>query len=154
MMELLFLTALLLLSGCVTTPSTMLVNSQGQAMRCATTGYGYGIAGAIAISTAGQSHDRCVQDLHKIGYIKIPDVRVGLKSDWKLTPPVVMAVEGPAEQIGLKPGDQILSFDGKVYASEFDVYKLLNTKKLGDTLKVQVRREDAVLDFAPVLTSR
>lgn len=132
----------------------MLVNSHGQAMRCATTGYGYGIAGAIAMSTAEQSHDRCVGDMQKIGYIRIPDVRVGLKSDRKLTPPVVTAVDGPAEQVGLLPGDKLLSFDGRVYASEYDLYKLLNTKKRGDTLKVQVRREDKVLDFAPVLVSR
>ena len=50
----------LFLAVCVT-PSTMMVNSEGKGMRCATTGYG----NVIAMSAGQSTHDRCVEDSEK-----------------------------------------------------------------------------------------
>jgi hypothetical protein len=52
----------LFLAVCVT-PSTMMVNSEGKGMRCATTGCG----NVIAMSAGQSTHDRCVEDMRKIG---------------------------------------------------------------------------------------
>jgi len=72
----LLIAAAVLLTGCVS-PSAMLVNRQGQTMRCATTGGGYGIAGAIAISAANRSYNACVSDYQRIGFVKLPDTTLG-----------------------------------------------------------------------------
>jgi hypothetical protein len=57
-MKTLALLALLITAvGCVT-PSTMMVNREGKVVRCATAGYGYGVAGAIAMDTKTQANHR------------------------------------------------------------------------------------------------
>ena len=56
---------LLSLSGC-TTPSTMLVNDQGQIMRCAASGWGW-----IGTPQALLIHQKCVDDLKSIGYVEM-----------------------------------------------------------------------------------
>ena len=122
------------LAGCVT-PSTVLMNSQGQGYRCATTGYGYGIAGAIAMSAAQSTHDRCVEDMERLGFVRFPEIRVGILSEWKETPPIIKTVEGPAQQAGLRAGDQMISIDGAAVTSQFELLRLLNRKKRGDTLQ-------------------
>ena len=60
MSKVLFVSLLSCFVVACTNPSTLLVNREGNVMRCATTGYGYGLAGAIAISAAEAAHSRCV----------------------------------------------------------------------------------------------
>jgi len=81
-----------------------MVNPEGKGMRCATTGYG----NVIAISAAQSTHDRCVEKMRKIGYVKIPEVHVGISPDWKTNPPLYQICKGPAQEIGVRAGDQIL----------------------------------------------
>jgi hypothetical protein len=73
-------------------------------MRCATTGYG----NVIAMSAAQSTHDRCVKKMRKIGYVKIPEVHVGISPDWKTNPPLYQICEGSAQEIGVRAGDKIL----------------------------------------------
>lgn len=63
-------------SGCVT-PSTMMVNREGKVMRCSSYGYGYGVMGAIATSTAEQTHAQCVRDAKIVGFVPIPVTALG-----------------------------------------------------------------------------
>ena len=149
-MKKLFIAALFL-AGCVS-PSAMLVNRQGQTMRCATTGGGYGIAGAIAIQAAQKSYDACVSDYQRIGFVKIPETTVGFSSEY--SPLIVVEVQNSAEVVGIKPGDAVVSVDGKPTATLYDVYKVLDGKSAGDKVKVVVRRENQEMTFEPTLAAR
>ena len=35
---------------------------------------------------AQSTRDRCVKKMRKIGYVKIPEVHVGISPDWKTNP--------------------------------------------------------------------
>jgi len=59
-------------------------------------------------SAAQSTHDRCVKKMRKIGYVKIPEVHVGISPDWKTNPPLYQICEGSAQEIGVRAGDQIL----------------------------------------------
>ena len=52
------------------------------------------------------------------------------------------------------PGDVVLLLDNVKPTSDYDVYLLLNKKKRGDSIKIEVKRDDQILHFAPVLVSR
>ena len=57
--------------GCSVAPSTLFVVSpDGKAYRCATYRYGYGVMGAIAMSSAQNTHDKCVSDMERLGYVR------------------------------------------------------------------------------------
>jgi S1-C subfamily serine protease len=127
-----------LLSGCVN-PSTMLVNQNGQLIRCATMGGGYGIAGAIAITAANQAHNGCVSDFQRVGYVKVPDTMLGVTTAWN-GPLVVVEAMGPAAEAGIKAGDQIVSINDKPVATTYDMYKSREGKSAGDKVKVVVKR--------------
>jgi S1-C subfamily serine protease len=148
--KIIFLT--ILLSGCVN-PSTMMVNREGQTLRCAATGGGYGIAGAIAITAANQAHNGCVSDYQKIGFVKIPDATLGVElKDWNS--PLVVKTSGSAEAAGIKPGDQIVSVDSQSVANVYDVFRILDGKSAGDKVKVIITRDDKEMTFEPVLVSK
>ncbi|HET8949684.1 MAG TPA: trypsin-like peptidase domain-containing protein [Solirubrobacteraceae bacterium] len=54
---------------------------------------------------------------------------------------VVQQVQGaPAQKAGLRPGDTILSFDGRTIKSASDLGQAVLTRKPGDTVKVEVQR--------------
>jgi S1-C subfamily serine protease len=54
---------------------------------------------------------------------------------------VVQEVTGePAQKGGLRPGDVILSFGGRSIATASDLGQAVNTRKPGDTVKVEVQR--------------
>ena len=127
-----------LLSGCVS-PSTMLVNQNGQMIRCATMGGGYGIAGAIAITAATQAHNGCVSDFQRVGYVKVPDTMLGFTTAWN-GPLVITETTGPAAAAGIKAGDKIVSIDDKPVATTYDVYKSREGKSAGDKVKIVVKR--------------
>ena|SRR5690348_11056903 len=142
----------LFLSACVS-PSTLMVNREGKGVRCATTGYGYGVAGAIAMSAAQQSHNSCVSDYGKLGYVKIPDTAVGINVEWN-GPMIVKEVKDPAKTVGIQTGDEVLSIDGKPVANTLDTFKALDGKSVGDKVKVVVKRDNRELTFEPVLVTR
>ena len=146
-MKKLFIAALFLV-GCVS-PSTLMVNREGQGMRCASTGWG---TGGVLAATA--SHSSCVSDFNKLGYVKLPDVWLGVTpTDWK-GPVIAKEVEGPAMTAGIQVSDQFLSIDGKPITTYLDTFKALNGKSVGDKVKVIVKRDGHELSFEPVLAVR
>jgi hypothetical protein len=141
------------LCGCVT-PSTMMVNREGKVVRCATTGYGYGVAGAIAMSTAQQSHDRGVKDAQILGFVSFPVATLGFDADTKSHPMRIIAVRENAAAAGLRPGDLLLEADPKPVESFFSVITIMNTKKPGDRVPVKIQRDDQVLLQTVVAAAR
>lgn len=117
----------------------------GGQSRAATTGYGYGVAGAIAMSTAQQSHDRCVKDAQILGFVPFPPATLGFDADTKSHPMRIIAVKEKAEAAGLRPGDLLLEVDSKPVETFFSVITIMNTKKPGDRVAVKIQRDDQVL---------
>lgn len=142
-MKKLFLAALLL-TGCVS-PSTLLVNQDGNGYRCATTGWGWG-----GIMAAEAGHSSCVKDYQRLGYVKLPETTIGTQGGWN-KPYVVTKVFGPAEAVGIKPGDEIVAIDGKPVDGLLSMYRAVDGKSVGDKIKVTVKRENKELYFEPVL---
>lgn len=141
------------LSACVT-PSTILINREGKGVRCATTGYGYGIAGAIAITAAQSTHDQCVRDFESVGFVRVPRARLGTYWDMKSPTMRIEKIEDNAKQGGVLVGDELLELDGKAMTDAIDVLRFLNTKEPGDRVAVKLRRGDQLVTVPVMLTSR
>ena len=141
--------------GCVT-PSTLLVNREGKVVRCASYGYGYGIAGAIAISTAESTHASCVTDMKRVGFIELPRVSIGVYFQQGVVPPTVASVlsNSPAENAGIKVGDQVIAIDGKATPDHFATLAAIQSKGPGDQVTVKLSRAGENLDVQVMLTSR
>ena len=143
----------LLVSGCVT-PSTMMVNREGRLIRCAASGWGYGIAGAVAMSAAEQTHDRCVDDAMTIGFIPIPKAAIGFNLDTKSNPMKIVELTDKASAAGMKIGDQVLSIDNRQIDGFFSVIRVLNTKKPGDSVNVVLQRGEEKIPVKVFLVER
>ena len=139
-----------LASGCAT-PSTLLMNQQGQVIRCASSGWGY-----VGAPMAQLSHDRCVSDYKKLGYLELPDVRLGFVPEYLDTSIVVKSIVpgSPAQRVGLQAGDRIKTMDGTIVQTHRDLSTVLSAKRPGDQLIVVVERDGAVLEFAPIVEKR
>lgn len=57
----------------------------------------------------------------------------------------------PAEQVGLKAGDTIVSLDGFPVTEQGDVILVIGAKQPGEWVNVKVRRDGAEMIFAPLL---
>lgn len=77
----------MLLVGCVT-PSTLMVDDKGRAVRCSSAGYGL-----IGASLATSAHDDCVADMKRLGYRELP----GKNSKPKAAPLQACATEADCE---------------------------------------------------------
>jgi S1-C subfamily serine protease len=68
---------------------------------------------------------------------------------------VVQQVTGaPAQKGGLRPGDVILRFDGRTVATASDLGQAVNTRKPGDTVKVEVQRNGSRETLSVTLGTR
>ena len=68
---------------------------------------------------------------------------------------VVQQVTGaPAQKAGLRPGDVILRFDGRTIATASDLGQAVNTRKPGDTVKVEVQRNGSRETLSVTLGTR
>jgi len=61
--------------------------------------------------------------------------------------------DGPAQRAGLRRGDVLVSLRGQPVAWEFDVNKALLATRPGDTVSVEVRRDDRPLRLDPELAA-
>ena len=72
---------------------------------------------------------------------------------------------GPADKAGLRPtrrdargrillGDLIVSIDGKPIADSKDLFRILDSYNIGDTVKVRVRRSDQEIEFNVTLQAK
>jgi S1-C subfamily serine protease len=124
------------LTGCAT-PSTMLVNNQGQVARCAAAGWGW--AGA---PLAVQAEQRCVDDAKRIGFSELPPMRLGAVFDFRSSPALVSQVlpGSPAEKAGLRAGDSVVNIDGRSSPNIGDFVAVTGGKKPGDTVALLIAR--------------
>ena len=136
------------LSGCVT-PSTLLVNDQGQVMRCAAYG-----SGAYGVATATSIHSTCVNDMKKLGYVVLPDVTMGLVLEPGTTHVKTVTPSGSAAQAGIQVGDQILRVNTIPVARGVEVLHMLQGKKNGESIDVTLAREGKESTVPVRLTAR
>jgi len=142
--------AMLLLVGCAT-PSMMLVNDKGQVIRCASYGYGY-----VGAPMAAAIYDQCVRDYQKVGYVELPDVKIGFYAEFSQgRATITRIVPGdPAELSGMKPGDVITQFDGAPIGSSRSLADILHKHQAGDVVTVLVERDGQQLELKPALQAR
>lgn len=131
-----------------------MIGRNGDGVRCATTGYGYGIAGAVAMGAAQSSHDSCVRDLQKLGYVKLPEAFLGITVQPKIMPAAITEVAGPAEQVGLLQGDILTEVDGKRVNDPFVLFQVMSKKKAGDEVPLKINRSGAPMDFKIIAIAR
>jgi serine protease Do len=60
---------------------------------------------------------------------------------------LVTSINGPAEKAGLQPGDVITKVDDKHINSAQDLMTNLLTRTVGETLKIQIQRQDQELEI-------
>ena len=139
------------LAGCMISPSTLLVNEEGNVQRCSA--YGYGLDGA---PMAQQIHDSCVNDFRKLGYVELPEVIWGVRSQMKEKKLVVLEVKpaSSAELSGILAGDIIEEIDGIKIKSNTQIDKYLLTKKGRDKISVKISRNGNILNLTSELRSR
>lgn len=96
---------------------------------------------------------RIVGDIVENGYVK-DRAALGIKvytgnSYYSANGVIVTEVikGGSAEQAGIIANDIITAIDGSVVSSYADLSKVLDTKSIGDTVKVTVIRNDKYMDF-------
>jgi GAF domain len=95
------LTSAATFAGCVT-PSTLLINEQGQVVRCAAQGWGY-----VGAPMAQQIEASCVKDYRKLGYYGLPDVIVGFIFEPGSTRIKSVTTGSAAEEVGIRAGDLV-----------------------------------------------
>jgi serine protease Do len=66
---------------------------------------------------------------------------------------VVQVADGsPADKIGLKSGDVIVSFDGKEVKNTQDVFQVIHAAKIGDKVEITYWRGDSKRTTEAILT--
>jgi hypothetical protein len=129
--------ALCFFAGGCASPSTMLVNNQGQVARCAAVGWGW--AGA---PLAVQAEQRCADDAKRIGFSELPPIRLGATFDFRSSPSLVSQVlpGSPAEKAGLRAGDGVVKIDGRSKPNIGDFVAVTGSKRPGDTVALMIVR--------------
>jgi S1-C subfamily serine protease len=134
------LASMVILASCGCMPqSTLLVNPDGKVARCPH-GWGWGLPGAIGIGEAQEVRDQCVMDMERNGFVRLPNVNVGINPDYKADPPVIRDVKEPAKSAGINDSDLLLAVDGVKVQNAAQMARLLNAKKSGETLTIKVGR--------------
>jgi len=68
---------------------------------------------------------------------------------------VEQVIEGTgAEKAGLKVGDIILEFEGEKIESRETFMKSIQARRVGDTVKIKVKRDEEIVDLSILLTGR
>lgn len=134
---LLTLVATVFVVGCAVNSQT-LINSNGQTVRCATSGAG--IVGAITMS---MHFDKCVEDYQNMGYEKIESAGVtGISRivlEDKVLKITTVADNSPASKAGIVAGDILVSVDGQPRSNATDAVRALYGKA-GSEVFVIVRK--------------
>lgn len=145
-----------LLSGCIS-PSMILVNREGKVIRCAFTGYGYGIAGAIAMSAAQTAYESCVEDARLLGFYPLSKAHWGIIPKDRTSSPVVISSVQPGSSAalsGLRPGDIVRSIDGVPIEIAGDMIPVFSKKAPGDLLSATIERDGQTFEVQSILGQR
>jgi serine protease Do len=112
----------------------------------------------VPVSAYRESWDRLVKGERWGGRRPRRDVRVkiGIGFEFGSGDLVITDVgkDSPAEKAGLKAGDVLLSIDNKKIEKRDDLTDFLRTKRPGDEIIVEVRREEKTLKLPVVLARR
>jgi predicted metalloprotease with PDZ domain len=109
--------------------------------------------GAIAMSSAQNTHDKCVSDMERIGYVRLPEVKIGIMVSFDTQPFVIKEVVAPAADAGVKAGDRFRAIDGQAITSAYQMLTFLNKKHAGDEIKIEVLRDEEVKVMPVILIS-
>jgi len=87
---------------------------------------------------------------------KLSKAILGVQFDEATKAPKIDSVteEYPAEKAGMKAGDLIKKFDGKVVATADEVREIIARKKPGDTVDVEADRQGKTMKFKVTLIAR
>jgi serine protease Do len=122
------------LVGCIT-PSTLLINDQGQIYRCSSYG-----AGGLGMAMASGIHSTCVNDMKKLGYVPLPPVRVGVELAPGTKRVTKILPNSGAARAGIQVDDEIIAVDGRPLGSVTDQARFLATKHEGDVVTITIER--------------
>ncbi len=114
--------------------------------------FGQGLGFTIPINKAKSVADQIIKNgkvLHPFIGVYVKPVTDAIQSDYGLPDKngaLVQSVEpgSPAAQSGLQPGDVIRKLDGQTMKSNADVVKTIGDKKVGDVVKIEILRNNAV----------
>jgi serine protease Do len=67
---------------------------------------------------------------------------------------LILNVNGPAKDAGLKPGDLIIEYDGKVVSDNANLSKMVAASKPNEKVKIKVIRDGKEKDFSVKLAER
>jgi serine protease Do len=119
-----------------------------------------GIGFAVPINTAKNIMEQLLQDKKIIrgwlGVVLQPvdsDIaeKYGLKEKKGA---LVISVDGPAKDAGLKPGDLIIEYDGKVVSDSANLSKMVAASKPDEKIKIKAIRDGKDKDFTVKLAER
>jgi serine protease Do len=109
----------------------------------------------VPVNSYRDNWDRMVKE-EAWGHLDGHDPYIGIRGEDSVTEAKIASVvpNSPADKVGLKPGDVILSVNGQPVA-EFKAFKdYVSEKQPGDKVKLQVRRGEETMDFNVVLTRK
>jgi membrane-associated protease RseP (regulator of RpoE activity) len=124
-----------LLFGCATPARLWMINDRGEVREC-----------------ASYMNTQCAEDLQRVGYVRLPTVRIGVN----FAPSDSLVVGGfpvgsPAARAGLQRGDRIVRADDQEVRGRTDIAKVLNSKNPGDTIVLAVDRGGQRVDIPVVV---
>ncbi|RYX85861.1 PDZ domain-containing protein [bacterium] len=131
-----------------------LINFKGEVIgiNTAIIPYGQGLGFSIPINKAKKVADEIIAHgkvFHPYIGVNVLTINDGIKQDYGLPDKNgalvrSLAPNSPASKAGLQPGDVIRSIGGKVVKSKEDVSKNMEGRKVGDTVKVEILRNNTV----------
>jgi serine protease Do len=114
--------------------------------------FGQGLGFTIPISKAKMIADQIIKNgkvLHPYVGINVQSITDALKSEYGMPDKnggIIQSVqpESPAAKAGLQSGDVVRKIDGDTMKSEDDIVNTLSRKKVGDTIKMEILRNNTV----------
>jgi hypothetical protein len=94
----------------------------------------------ISCPNGDPGSNNCVENAKRQGFLKIPDVSIGMALDWNTKPLRVVSLGTRAREAGLREGDTLAELNGVKVSEPLSVYKFLDAKHAGDYIIVKVFR--------------
>jgi hypothetical protein len=143
--------AVLLLSGCISRVSTLLINPEtNQAVQCdRIEGVAPGGVSAAYQAATNANYEQCIENAKRAGFIMTPK---SLGTDFAVDDSNrIKAVRRDAERSGLRVGDKVLkvdNFDLSLPDERRGFLEHLNSKAVGDPITVLIERDGTQMEFS------